>query len=236
MCTVTYLPKSNNEYILTSSRDEATARPSAVLPKEYSIDGKIIIFPKDPVGGGSWIAYSESRTACLLNGAFKKHKHNPPYKKSRGLVLLDYFSFADLNTFTSNYNFSKIEPFTLVIIEPLGLFELRWDGAQTFIEKLDSNKPLIWSSSTLYSDEIISKRKTWFSSWLNSNPKYSTEGIRSFHTLGGEGDKENDFLMNRNNLLLTISLTSVVKKTSGIEMVYEDLTNKSSIIIALTPA
>ncbi|HWZ21081.1 MAG TPA: NRDE family protein, partial [Cytophagaceae bacterium] len=87
MCTVTYLPKPNGEYILTSSRDEKIVRPAAAVPQCYTIGGKSIVFPKDPTAGGSWIAYAGEKTVCLLNGGFKKHISNPPYKKSRGLVV-----------------------------------------------------------------------------------------------------------------------------------------------------
>ncbi|MBK9018424.1 MAG: NRDE family protein [Saprospiraceae bacterium] len=38
-----------------------------------------LIFPRDTAAGGTWIAASDTnRVACLLNGAFVKHKHQPP--------------------------------------------------------------------------------------------------------------------------------------------------------------
>jgi uncharacterized protein with NRDE domain len=231
MCTVTYLPKPNGEYILTSSRDEKIVRPAATVPQCYTIGEKSIVFPKDPTAGGSWIAYAGKKTVCLLNGGFKKHISNPPYKKSRGLVVLDYFSFDTIKEFASDYNFSGIEPFTLVIIESSDLFEFRWDGVQPFVIKLNAGLPYIWSSVTLYSDEVILKRKSWFQSWLSFNIPYEKESIRLFHRNAGEGDKENDILMNRDNFMKTVSITSIEKKISSIEMIYEDLINKSLLMV-----
>jgi uncharacterized protein with NRDE domain len=223
MCTVTYLPKNNGDYILTSSRDEKVMRPSALMPQEYFISGKKIIFPKDPTAGGSWIAYAENRTACLLNGGFEKHTSAPPYKRSRGLVLLDYFSYSDVKAFTTNYNFNGIEPFTLIIIQSNGLFELRWNEHIITILELDSDTPYIWSSVTLYTEEIILKRKNWFQIWLSRNYNYDLKTIRHFHRHAGDGDVENSIQMNRANFMKTVSITSIEKKPASIHMVHEDL-------------
>ena len=54
MCTVTFYP-NNNEYILTSNRDEVKHRPT-LAPKKYNINNQEITFPKDEVAGGTWIA------------------------------------------------------------------------------------------------------------------------------------------------------------------------------------
>jgi uncharacterized protein with NRDE domain len=226
MCTVSYLPKNNGEYILTSSRDEKIIRPAAAIPQEYFVNGKNIVFPKDPIAGGSWIAYSENKTVCLLNGGFRKHIPVLPYRRSRGLVLLDYFSYTDIKDFTDNYDFNGIEPFTLIIIQSDELFELRWDRDIISIRQLDSRTPYIWSSVTLYSDEIILKRKTWFQIWLSKNYKYDIEGIRHFHRHAGDGDVENNVLMNRDDFMMTISITTVEKNAQSVNMVYEDLINK----------
>lgn len=54
MCTVTYIPQENNNFILTSNRDEAYGRKT-LAPSFYTIDGVKMLFPKDAVAGGSWI-------------------------------------------------------------------------------------------------------------------------------------------------------------------------------------
>ncbi len=221
------MPKNNGNYILTSSRDEKTIRPSALAPEEYTLHGKNIVFPKDPQAGGSWIAYSESRTACLLNGGFQKHTFSPPYKKSRGLVLLDYFAYEGIKSFVEQYDFSGIEPFTLILLEASCLYELRWDEKKIHMTEYDPYRSYIWSSVTLYSEEIISERKNWFQSWLLSNSNYSMESIRNFHRSAGEGNPENDILMKRNDLLRTVSITSIEKENVLITFKHEDLIHNS---------
>ena len=62
----------------------------AAFPRVYEINGCRILFPKDPAGGGSWIAVNETRMhGVLLNGAIRAHQPEAPYRKSRGLILLD---------------------------------------------------------------------------------------------------------------------------------------------------
>ena len=50
MCTVTYLPLGNNNFILTSNRDEAPSRKTTP-PKLYEEDGVKLTYPKDELAG-----------------------------------------------------------------------------------------------------------------------------------------------------------------------------------------
>ena len=62
-------------------------------PKNYLINNKNIIFPKDAKAGGTWFAASESGTILvLLNGAKEKHQVQLSYRKSRGQIVLDIIS------------------------------------------------------------------------------------------------------------------------------------------------
>ena len=60
MCTVTFLPLSNNDFILTSNRDEQRQRET-LHPKIYEEDGIEMLFPKDKVAGGTWIGASSKK-------------------------------------------------------------------------------------------------------------------------------------------------------------------------------
>jgi len=222
MCTVSYLPAPSG-FILTSSRDEKIARPAAKLSKPVIINDHEVTFPKDPQGQGSWIAASKSRTVCLLNGAFTAHQPKPPYKHSRGLVVLHAFKYYTIQNFASTYDFTGLEPFTLLLVELGALVVLRWDGSTLFTSELDAFQPQIWSSATLYSPEIIKKRQVWFRQWLNTSKELTLESIRSFHKTAGDGNPENAVLMQRDNQYATVSLTSVVGSDGHVEMTYEDL-------------
>jgi uncharacterized protein with NRDE domain len=153
LCTVTFLPTASG-FILTSNRDESPVRAAITLPPQlYQLVTAPAYFPKDPQGG-TWIAVSgEGRIHCLLNGAFERHAHQPPYRKSRGIVVLDSLEYDVAEQFASGYDFTDIEPFTLVMVNSSGLLqvqEFRWDGNQTYLKDLASGTPHIWSSATLY--------------------------------------------------------------------------------------
>lgn len=222
MCTVTYIPQAGNQFILTSNRDESAKRSSQEIATQ-SNKGVDLIFPRDKTAGGTWIAVANTdRIVCLLNGAFDKHQHQPPYRKSRGIMVLEFFNYHNAPFFFKEYDFKGMEPFTMIILENEQLFEFRWDETKIHIVKLDRNRPHIWSSSTLYSDEIKKKRKEWFGNWQLEN-KFNLEDIINFHKNAGEGNPEYDLVMNRNNIVQTVSITSIIKNHHRIELQYHDL-------------
>ena len=140
-------------------------------------------------------------------------------------MLLDFFNYNNVEKFVEQYDFTGIEPFTLIIINHknnIALNEIRWDEkGKLFVSSKNSLLPHIWSSATLYSKEKILQRKKWFDDWLDKYPSYEVEDILHFHHFGGNGDPVNDILMNRDELK-TISITAVSKNDSY-EMIYEDL-------------
>src|SRR5690606_27855602 len=74
MCTLTFIPKGNFDFIITSNRDEASFRKT-LPPKTYVVDGEKLVYPKDEVAGGTWIGVSSrNRLVCLLNGGFIAHE------------------------------------------------------------------------------------------------------------------------------------------------------------------
>jgi uncharacterized protein with NRDE domain len=231
MCTVTFIPERKGPgFILTSNRDESPERGQALPPAPYNINGKDVFFPKDPGAGGTWIATSEDRfTACLLNGAFERHVWDPPYRKSRGLVLLDYFRIGNAKEFSADYDFDGIEPFTLLLLDSnrsVRFDEIRWDGKNIHHRELDPSEPAIRSSATLYDPEIIKTREHLFHDWIKTNMMPSSEEILDFHLTAGTGDRFNDLVMNRNNKVKTVSITQVIQGPKSGRMIHRDLSDQ----------
>ncbi len=235
MCTVTYIPKGDGRYMLTSNRDENAARSAdtITLQKKGAIE---VVFPKDPLAGGTWIvATDDDRLICVLNGAFEKHERTPPYRKSRGIMALEYFELENAPDFFNSYSLDNIEPFTMVIYDRGKLYELRWDGTQKYIKELDINSSYIWSSATLYDAEMRKKREGWFQDWLKDRKDFSSEAIVKLHRNGGEGNIWYDYVMNRNGIVQTVSITNVIKEKETLEMRHIDLlqSREASKIIRL---
>ena len=174
--------------------------------------------------GGSWIASHENgNAAVLLNGAFEKHVPQPPYRLSRGKIFLHVIASETPVTRFDRVSLERIEPFTLIIFEKGDLYECRWDGIKKYCKQLMSYRPHIWSSVTLYEEQVIKKRESWFASFLNENPLPSHHDILNFHQFTGDGNKYHNLQMERDELYSTVSITSVSLAADRADMKYHDL-------------
>lgn len=223
MCTVTFV-SSKDRFVITSNRDEKMVRPKAIEPKNYLIHHKNVFFPKDAKAGGTWYAVDENANVIvLLNGAREKHIRKESYKKSRGLVVLDLIGADSILKEWSLIALESIEPFTLVVFENLQLFQLRWDGEEKETLQLDENKNHIWSSATLYTPEIRESRANWFAEFMNSHTEVTATDLYNFHRYTQENDIENGLIINRDNLLKTLSITQSVIEKNKVSLHHYDL-------------
>lgn len=223
MCTVTYLPLKDNNFILTSNRDEDPKRKT-IAPKTYCEEGVKLTYPKDELAGGTWIGLSEKhRLICLLNGGFTKHKRAESYRMSRGVIVKQLLKVDNPVEMIENFNFEGIEPFTIVLVDwvyELKAYELVWDGVEKHFQEL-GNEPKIWSSSTLYGEEMKQLRKQWFADWLKEHPSYNQSDIIAFHQDETKGSPEISLKMKR-SYVETVSTTSVIKKDTKVAIDYYD--------------
>ena len=240
MCTVTYLPHPKG-FLLTHNRDEAPSRSPQSIVRERSPGGQVLLFPRDTQAGGTWIASSRSGlTACLLNGAFVLHRRQLPYRKSRGLILLDFFDWVSADDFFAGYDLHNIEPFTFLFFDRTGsnhqipnrIIEFRWDGEQRHLKNMEPGQPHFWCSATLYPAEMQRKREAVFQQWLRSHSATEHKlpsAVLTLHQTGSVGDAENDFVMNRAGRVQTVSITQVNLHGKNLRMQYLDLLGKNHI-------
>jgi hypothetical protein len=198
MCTLSFYPKFDNTgFILTFSRDEMANRSTVDIVKDEIRD---LIYPKDALHGGTWLAIStqNGRFTCLLNGAFERHQRQETYRKSRGLVLLESFEYEDMKDFWLNYDLKNIEPFTIITGQENRFLELRWDGFIRHTRQIESKKPKIWSSATLYNQAARSQREKVFLAFLKvEKEKPEATELWNFHQTPNLEKPENGILMKR---------------------------------------
>lgn len=227
MCTVTIIPKGKNDFILTSNRDEAPNRIS-LAPDFYTIEGANLLFPKDELAGGTWIGISNrNRMICVLNGAFVRHERQAKYRLSRGVVAKDFMIAEIIENTLESYNLIDIEPFTMVIAdwnETLKFYELVWNGTDKHVRLLP-NEPKIWSSSTLYSNEMKAERLHWFNAFKNEN-ELSASSLLEFHKTAGKDNMDYGVVMDR-GFVKTTSITQIHKVGDAVDMRFESLHNKT---------
>jgi hypothetical protein len=222
MCTVSYLPLTSGGYILTSNRDEAPQRKAIDLRK-WQTGGQTLLYPVDPGAGGSWFGISDQgRAACVLNGAFEPYIPTELHTHSRGIVLLDLLTSESLTTFATEYDFSKTAPFTIVLIDG-HLHELIWDGTTLRVTELSADVPAFWSSVTLYPEDVRKWRKSLFQQWKENHPVFRQEDIIDCHRYGSKADAWNGFVMNRNERVRTLSITSALFSDRRFTLIHDDL-------------
>lgn len=182
------------------------------------------MYPKDAKAGGTWFAMDENGTVLvLLNGGITKHNPKLPYRKSRGLIVLDIIANDSPKDFWTQIDLDTIEPFTLVLYQEKVLYELIWDGSSKRKTKLDETQNYIWSSVTLYPEEIRKKRSNWFFDFLKDKNEISPLDMLDFHKNTQSDDSQNGLIINRENLMKTLSVTQVVIEQNKGAMKYYDL-------------
>jgi len=221
MCLVTFLPTPDG-FVLSSNRDESPARSAHNVLNEEISDSRIY-YPAD-TSGGSWIILSsDKRVICLLNGAFENHQRLLPYRKSRGVMMKEYYEYSDAIKFFEYYDFTNIEPFTMIIAEDGRLYEFRWDANIKHVRELDPNSIHAWSSCTLYDDKASAKRAILIKSRLMSCESSDLDALKEAHLHRDSDDLYNGLYMDRAGIVQTISHTQVVYNRSTCEMHYHNL-------------
>ncbi len=141
---------------------------------------------------------------------------------SRGLVVTDAARAEDSKLYLENYDFTGIAPFTLLIYESENFFQLVWDGKEKHISLLPIDQPQIWSSATLYPPHVRAWRKSLFEKWINETNTFDRESIIKFHQIS-HGDPDNDFIMNRDDVVKTLSITNIILKDNSASVTHIEL-------------
>lgn len=227
MCTVTFIP-TNDGFYFTSSRDEKASR-TTIPPKTYNVDGIELVFPKDKLAGGTWIASNPiGKTACLLNGAFINHQKAKHYDRSRGLILLESFNYNTTPEFCDAVQLINVEPFTLLTLDyqegALNKFyELRWDGVNKHLKKLSHIDNQIWSSATLYAPSVQEARQSLFETWLQKHNDFEDKMILNFHNRKHGLNTNEDILMKGKGDLRTLSISQIHVQQNNAVFNYFDI-------------
>jgi Transport and Golgi organisation 2 len=224
MCTVVFIPSQTGSFF-ASLRDESPKRPSAFSPVIKQKGGIKFLAPIDPSAGGTWLGLNELGSAIiLLNGGFENHQKATNYQRSRGLIVSELLVSEMPVIDWQLIDLTHIEPFTLIVWSDALLFQLVWDGSKKHRIRLDATKSHLFSSATLYNNEAKARREDWFNNWMAMEPPISKLSfLRFFKSID---DKENGFIINRNNEMATLSYTFIeMPHQEQAAMSYYDLAN-----------
>ncbi|MDI9337006.1 MAG: hypothetical protein QM539_01135 [Alphaproteobacteria bacterium] len=231
MCTVLFIP-SPSGYFLSSNRDEDPSRGIDTTLQYFSENNYEILSPislkalNNNNNRVSWIAANHKQSVfILLNGGFVNHVKKPNYRASRGTIIEDIVSQRNPLDFLKKIDLDQIEPFRLVIVFENLLYEFIWTGNNKYFNKLPNTKPYIWSSATLYSPDIKQYRTQLFENYLNNHDINNYETLLDFFNT--YINDENGFLLNRNNLVKTISISMITIEPNSVCFEYKNLLNTS---------
>lgn len=223
MCTVT-LVRNEGKIIITSNRDERTSRPASHKPELQLVGNKKLLFPKDPLAGGSWfVVDDDSNVGVLLNGADKPHAIKSSYRMSRGIILLNLLAASSPINEWQKIDLSEIEPFTVILTQGRQSYQLQWNEITKNMVSLVDTGNFIWSSATLYTEDIRLARANWFNTFLNEFPEATPQQLREFHKYTKGNDPKNGLVINRDNIVQTQSITQAVIENNKVELHHDDL-------------
>ena len=161
MCTLSWQIR-NNSLTVVFNRDELFSRPDAHPPGEETIDGTRVLAPRDPEGGGTWIAANEhGLLVCLMNYYHAPFRAQPGVRyQSRGLLVRTVSTHSDLHALRSmlaDMDLHTYRPFHLVVFP--GVFapiEWQWDGSR-LVEVVGA--PHVLTSTGLF-PRLVTKLRT----------------------------------------------------------------------------
>lgn len=223
MCTLTFIQNKKGDIIITSNRDERAERATEP-PKIHTVHGKQVLFPKDKVAGGSWIALDPNgKVACLLNGADETDHWISSPIKSKGLVLLDAFRYDSLERQLEKESFNGVNPFTLLVFninEPGKVEELLWNGQKAYTQTKVDPVNQIWSSVKLYDKPLRELRKNYFLNFIENPENHASEKILSLHKMP---KSEHGLLLNEHSVIQTTSVTQIIINQQKAIMKYDEI-------------
>lgn len=215
MCTVTYAPLRGGGHVITSNRDELSERHGRPAGP-WLHEGAVLLSPKDALTGTTWIAASSlGRSVCLLNGAEgDMHFHERP-ARSRGEVLLEVATSAEPLIGLVRSDLRQVQPFTLFSAEHNSLWMLRWDGRERCVCTLDTERPQLWSSPTLYDEAVRQERQQHFDRFVTKQGWPVPEALWDFHQRPHLEDPTMAVVMERTDGPRTVSTTQVITEPNG---------------------
>jgi uncharacterized protein with NRDE domain len=117
MCILSIV-KSAQGIVITSNRDEQRSRKNSLAPEIINLGERKAIIARDAQAQGTWLLTDNfGRTAILLNGAFESHIPTPPYRESRGIILMNLFQEENFKSAFLFYNLDNIEPFQVIYLD-----------------------------------------------------------------------------------------------------------------------
>lgn len=182
MCTVSWSLEAER-LSLGFNRDERKSRSPAQPPEIEKRDGVVFVAPRDPVGGGTWIAANEFGLCLfLLNNYDAAARRFRSDARSRGeipLALAASRTHEGAMRSVAVLPHHAFNPFIVGIASPLAVALFSWDGE--VFRRLDTELSM-YTTSSFRSEEVQAYRIEEYKKRLKEQRYLDSEQRFDFHT------------------------------------------------------
>lgn len=219
---------------MVTNRDEQRSRAPAIEPVWHEIEGggarTRVIAPRDPVGGGTWVATTErGLTLCLLNGNLEPAPELPRLLRSRGELIPALVGLEGIGRVAkalAEMDLARYAPFRLVGVQPMsadgaadatrssegsaGVIDLFWDRRE-LVARTHGRLPVCFVSSGL-GDSQVRPRLPLFDEMVGRDPSPAIQD--AFHAHVWPDRPEISVRMSRSDAR-TVSTTVIEVRRTG---------------------
>lgn len=224
MCTASWLVGSDG-YEIFFNRDESRLRGRAEPPDRRTAGESRWLAPRDPDGGGTWIAANEHAVTVALLNRYREASLRPVPKerrRSRGLLVLDLASSESLDAVETGLRAQELDrypAFTLLAAGPHdGIRTFTWNGET--LRGPDAARPPL-SSSGFDAEGAAAARESLWQELREKGLDESREEILALHRSHSPSKGALSPCMHRLEAR-TVSLTHVAVTPERVAMAYAD--------------
>ncbi len=222
MCTVTIVPEEGG-FRLACNRDERRDRVAACPPRLHHDEERAVIYPVDPVGGGTWVGVNDrGLAAALLNRSCRVDARPVRSTRSRGLIippLLRRDGIEGALEDARGLDPAMFLPFRLLLVQQGAGAMVASNGHALQVQALDLSRPCLVTSSSLGDALVDGPRRRLFSRMFRRRDRWLASQAR-FHAHQWRSRPEWSVLMERHDAR-TVSRTFVRVGAGGAQMDYE---------------
>jgi uncharacterized protein with NRDE domain len=227
MCTVSIVPVGADGFRVMCNRDERRTRPIALAPRVERAGGHDAIFPKDPLGGGTWIGVNTAGLAVAVLNRHDDHSRDRTCGagQSRGAIgvgVLRHGRLDEAVRWAGSLTADDFAPFRLVALHKHRLVVVSCDGYAIDVSRRTLVAPVMFTSSSLGDDRVAPLRRALFEQLVTQRSERWLSGQLRFHSHQWPERPEVSVLMDRADAT-TVSRSTIDVGPRGVHFRYEPL-------------
>ena len=187
MCTVTLVPHETGVRMVCN-RDERRTRDASAPPRRHRLGSREAIYPRDPVGGGTWIGVNDAGLVVALLNVYDGRPDAPgPVRaaaRSRGIIvssLLGCVTLAEAVAAVAAIDARRFAPFRLVILQDRTVALAAPVDNAIGVATMDLHEPMLVTSSALGDARVAGPRRRLFDRLVVHGRHGWLDGQARFH-------------------------------------------------------